>query len=147
MSAFSNDVDLLLWEPMLFRDYAYPSQTLCQGVDGVTSGTSFTSAGASFLSSAVKAGHVIYLYNSVIDSCYEVVEVLSDTELTVSVLRHKETDDPIPPPGGSNLQYRISTFDPQAEEIGNDLLQYFGIYPDGSDGRRRFPLPNRSVIY
>lgn len=127
MTTFSRDVDLLKWEPVLFRNLAFPSQMLCQGIDGVTSGTRFTSGSGAFVERGVKAGQVIYLYNSAIDSCYEITAVVSATELTVSVVRGNAEQEPIAVPGGSNLQYRISTFDPQAEEAGEEMLRYFGI--------------------
>jgi len=126
---FSNDIDLLKWEPVLFRELFLPSQTLCQGIDGVLSGTTFTSSGASFTSASVAAGNVIYLSSTAnsIDGCYEIVSVDSATQLTVSVVRQTSDDDAVAPPAGSNITYRISTFDPQAEEAAYSLLQYFGI--------------------
>lgn len=129
MVRFSNDVDLLKWEPVLFRDLALASQTLCTGSDGATSGTTFTSAGAAFTSSSIEAGQVIYLQDSTntIDGCYEIVSVDSATQLTLSVVRQNTVDSAIAPPGGSNLSYRISTFNPQTEEATYSLLQYFGI--------------------
>jgi hypothetical protein len=138
MIKFSNDVDLLKWEPVLFRDLALASQTLCQGSDGVLSGTTFTSSSASFTSSGVAAGHVIYLSNiasgGVTDGCYEVVSVDSATQLTVSVVRVTNADNPVAPPSGGSISYCISTFDPQAEEAAYSLLQYFGIGATDDEG-------------
>ena len=129
---FSNDVDLLKWEPVLFRELFLSSQTLCQGADGLLSGTTFTSGGASFSSAAAAAGNVIYLSSTAdsIDGCYEIVSVDSATQLTISVVRQRSDDDSVAPPGGSSIAYRISTFDPQAEEAAYSLLQYFGIGAD-----------------
>ena len=136
MSKFCNDVDLLKWEPVLFRDLAMVSQTLCQGTDGVTSGTTFTSAGASFINSGVAAGHVIYLRDSsnTIGGCYEIVSVDSATQLTISLVRQGTDDTALAVPDGGSLSYRISTFDPQAEEVSYSLLQYFGIGESGAEG-------------
>ena len=39
----------------------------------------------------------------------------------------------VAPPEGSNISYRISTFDPQAEEMAYSLLQYFGIKAVGEE--------------
>lgn len=131
MIRFSNDIDLLKWEPVLFGELALVSQTLCQGTDGVMSGTTFTSAGANFTGSSVAAGHVVNLRSSdlAIDGCYEVVSVDSATQLTVSVVRQTTADNAVAPPGGSVLTWRISTFDPQGEEVAYSLLEYFGINP------------------
>jgi hypothetical protein len=132
MAKFSNDVDLLKWEQVLFRELASASQTLVQGNDGALAGTTFTSAGASLVSAGVQAGHVIYLQGGVtLDGCFEVVSVDAETQLTVSVVRQQQEDAAITPPGGSAISYRISTFDPQAEEVGYSLLQYFGIKATG----------------
>lgn len=137
MTKFSNDIDLLKWEPVLFSELALVSQTLCQGTDGVVSGTTLTSAGADFTGSGVVAGQVVYLRSNdqSIDGCYEVVSVDSGTQLTVSVVRQTTADAAVAPPGGSALTWRISTFDPQAEEVAYSLLEYFGINPvSGGNG-------------
>jgi len=134
MAKFSRDVDLFKWEPVLFRELYLKSQTLCQGSDGQMSGTTFTSASGSFVNCAVAAGHVIYVRDgAAIDSGYEVVSVDSPTQLTVSVVRESAEDGPVAAPSGSDLEYRISTFDPQAEEAAYSLLQYFGIKLSGNE--------------
>ena len=131
---FSNDVDLLKWEPVLFRELALPGQMLCRGEDGVTSGSTFSSASGLFVDAGVTAGQVIWLQDveGVIDGCYEVVSVESNTGMTVSVVRTSSDDAAIAPPAATGISYRISTFDPQAEEAGFGLLQYFGLTSDAS---------------
>ncbi|MCK5270186.1 MAG: hypothetical protein KAJ46_05345 [Sedimentisphaerales bacterium] len=148
MITFSSDIDLLKWEPVLFRELALPSQTLCQGSDGVLSSTALTSSGASFVSSGVAAGHVIYLYNceSGPDGCYEIVSVDSATQLTVSVVRLSADDDAVAPPSGSEISYRVSTFDPQAEEAAYSLRQYFGIESDDSETEETSKVLNQRVL-
>ena len=129
MAQFSKDVDLLKWEPVLFTELALASQTLISGTNGSISGTTFESMGTSFDTSGVNAGHVIHLCNVAgdIDGCYEIVSVDSATQLTISVVRSGEDTTAIAPPTGTELSYRISTFDPQAQEAAESLLQYFGI--------------------
>ena len=138
MAQFSKDVDLLKREPVLFGELALASQRLCQGDDGVLSGTTLTSSSAAFDEAQVSVGHVIRLRtdDGEIDGCYEIVSVDSGTELTVSVVRQTSDDAAVAPPGGSGISYRVSTFDPQAEETAYSLLQYFGIDDDdaGSPG-------------
>ena len=148
MLKFSSDIDLLKWEPVLFRDLALPSQTLCQGSDGVLNDTTLTSSGASFISSGMAAGHVIYLYNSEggPDGCYEIVSVDSATQLTVSVVRMSADDDAVAPPSGSEISYRVSTFDPQAEEAAYSLRQYFGIESDDSETEETNKILNQRVL-
>ncbi|KPK76407.1 MAG: hypothetical protein AMJ79_06725 [Phycisphaerae bacterium SM23_30] len=134
MVRFSTDVDLLKWELVLFRELFLPSQTLCFGQDGVTSGTIFTSSSASFTDAGVAAGHVIYLNDGdSIDSCYEVVSKDTAMQLTLSIVRQRIDDAAVAPPEGSSISYRISTFDPQTEEVAYSLLQYFGIKTTDED--------------
>lgn len=135
MVKFSSDIDILKWEPILFLDLFYSSQMLCKGTDGVMSWTTFTSGDADFISSSIAAGHVIHVSDGTgeIDGCYEIVSVDSSTQLTVSVLRASSDAAAVAPPAGSSLNYRISTFDAQADEAAYSLLQYFGVSEDEAD--------------
>ncbi len=134
MVQFSQDVDILKWEPNLFCDLAWPSQTLCEGDDGELSGTTFTSSSGSFDSCGLSSGKVIYLNdNDGINGCYEIVSVDSATQLTVSVLRGDDEGDLIAPPSGSGIGYRVSTFDPQAQEVTYNILSYFDIKADETE--------------
>ena len=135
MVQFSQDVDILKWEPNLFCDLARPCQTLCEGDDGELSGTTFTSSIGAFDSCGLSSGKVIYLNdNEGINGCYEIVSVDSATQLTVSVLRGDDEGDLIAPPSGSGIGYRVSSFDPQAQEVAYNLLSYFGIKVTGETG-------------
>ena len=131
MIGFSNDADILKYEPMLFGELHLPWQVLAAGTDGTLSGTTFSAAGADFVSAQVLAGGVVYMRSGdgSLDGVYEIVSVDSATELTVSVIRPDSDDDPIAPPAGDDISYRISTFGPQASEAAFQLTEYFGIRP------------------
>jgi len=131
MISFSNDADILKYEPMLFGELHLPWQVLAAGTDGTLSGTTFSAAGADFVSAQVLAGGVVYMRSGdgSLDGVYEIVSVDSATELTVSVIRSDSDDDPISPPAGDDISYRISTFGPQASETAFQLTEYFGIRP------------------
>ena len=131
MVSFSNDIDILKYEPMLFGSLHLPWQVLISGNDGVLSGTTFTCAGADFESASVRAGGVIYLFsdNGDIDGGYEIVSVDSASQLTVSVVRADSEEDAIAVGEVAQISYRISTFRPQACEAGFMLTEYFGIRP------------------
>ena len=131
MIYFSNDVDILRHEPILFGELHLPSQVLITGTGGALSGTTFTASGADFTSAFVTAGGVIYLQSSdgALDGVYEIVSVNSATQLTVSVIRSDCDDDAIAPPAATNISYRVSTFEPQASEVSFRLTEYFGIKP------------------
>jgi hypothetical protein len=131
MASFSNDVDILKFEPMLFGHLHLPWQVLAEGSWGILNGTTFTAAGADFISAGVCAGGVIYLASEdkVLDGAFEIVSVDSATQLSVSVLRSDSQADAVAPPAASDVSYRISTFAPQANEVGFQLTEYFGIRP------------------
>lgn len=131
MVSFSNDADILKYEPVLFGELHLPWQVLTAGTDGVLSGTTFTASGADFTVAQVSAGSVGYLRSAdgSLDGVYEIVSVDSVTQLTVSVIRADSDDEPVAPPGASEVSYRISTFGPQAREASFQLTEYFGIKP------------------
>lgn len=128
---FSKDVDILKYEPALFRELHLPSQVPASGTGATLSGTTLTAAGADFVAAGIEAGGVVYLRSSdgVLDGTYEIVSVNSATQLTVSVLRADGTQVPVAPPTGGEVSYRISTLDPQAADAAFQLTEYFGIQP------------------
>lgn len=131
MVSFSSDADILKYEPVLFGELHLPWQVLASGTGGTLSGTSFTASGADFVSAQVSAGGVIYLQSAdgSLDGAYEIVSVDSATQLTVSVIRSDSADESIAPSPAADVSYRVSTFGPQANEIGFRLTEYFGIRP------------------
>ena len=135
MLVFSNDVDILRYEAVLFSDLHFGWQVLCEADGGSMSGTTFSKEGEDFVSLGVNAGSVIYLRSEdgTLDGAYEIVSVDSATELTVSVLRADEEDSAVGPGDASDVSYRVSTFAPQANEVAFELTQYFGIRPGNPD--------------
>ena len=131
MVTFSSDIDILKYEPALFGELHLPWQVLAKGTGATLSGTALLDAGADFSTSGVGAGDVIYLNSAdgELDGAYEIVSVDSATQLTVSVLRTDTSDDPVAPPEGTDVSYRVSTFAPQAGEAAFQLTEHFGIQP------------------
>lgn len=131
MVRFSSDVDILKYEPLLFGELHLPWQVMAAGSGAELDGTALTDGAADFTNSRIEAGDVVYLKSAdgALDGAYEIVSVDSVTELTVSVLRADVADDPVAPPQGSNVSYRISTFTPQATEAACELTEHFGIRP------------------
>ena len=131
MATFSNDVDVLKWEPVLFGELHLPSQVLAGGTGATINGPTLTAVGADFVGAGIGAGGVICLRSAdgTLDGAYEIVSVDSATELTVSVVRADTADPTITPPPGSDITYRVSTFAPQATEVAFELTQCFGIQP------------------
>lgn len=131
MANFSNDTDILKYEPVLFGELHLSNQVIAAGTDGALSGTAFTASGADFINAGVSAGGVIYLQSpdGALDGAYEIVSVDLATQLTISVLRSEPDDEPIAPPASTDISYRISTFGPQANDAAFQLTEYFGIKP------------------
>ena len=131
MVTFSNDADILKYEPILFGELHLPWQVLATGTGANLSGTTLTASGADFIAVQVQAGGVVYLQSAdgSLDGGYEIVSVDSATQLSISVVRADSTDTAVPPPAATNISYRISTFGPQTAEVGFQLTEYFGIRP------------------
>ena len=131
MVSFSSDVDILKYEPILFGELHLSGQVLAAGTGGTLSGTTFTASGADFVSAQVSAGGVVYLQTAdgSLDGAYEIVSVDSATQLSVSVIRSDSDDVAVAPPAATGISYRVSTFGPQASEVGFRLTEHFGIRP------------------
>ncbi len=131
MTRFSNDVDILKCEPVLFGEMHLPGQVLASGTGAALSGTTLTAAGADFGAACVEVGGVIHLQSAddSLDGAYEIVSVNSATELTISVIRSEAAAPAVAPPAAQDVSYRVSTFAPQAEDVAFELTQCFGIQP------------------
>jgi hypothetical protein len=131
MVTFSNDVDVLKYEPALFGELHLPWQVRAQGTGATLNGTTLTAPGADFTAAGIAAGGVIYLQSTdgALDGAYELVSIDSATQLTVSVLRSEASDAALAPRPASDISYRVSTFGPQAGEVAFQLTEYFGIQP------------------
>jgi hypothetical protein len=64
MVNFSNDVDILKYEPLLFGELHLPWQVLAAGSSGSLIGTTFAASGADFVGALSTTGHVIYLQSA-----------------------------------------------------------------------------------
>lgn len=131
MVTFSNDADILKYEPILFGELHLPWQVLAAGTGASLSGTTLTASGADFIAAQTQAGGVVYLQSTdgSLDGAYEIVSVDSSTQLSISVVRAESTETAVSPPAATDIFYRISTFGPQAAEVGFQLTEYFGIKP------------------
>lgn len=123
---FSTDRDLLAYEPTLFHDLPWAGQQRVHVTDASTTGTTLTSQSADFVSAAVGVGDVVLIG----DQAHEVISRDSATQLTVSLMRARLTDDPIPPNGGSDQTAVVRTFEPQAALVHDQLLHMLGFEPD-----------------
>jgi hypothetical protein len=133
MSPFCTDTDLLHWEPALLRSALFVSQTLMSG-SGDLSGTTFTVATGSFMSSHIEANQAIVL-DGTINGSFPIVSVDSATQLTLSVLYDQlldENPEPSPIASATGVPFTIRTFWPQRQVISEMLVQAVGLDPDDS---------------
>ena len=134
MSVFSKDSDILRYEPVLFSELYFRSQVLIKGSGAAISDGHLSSDSASFLSSGVSGGGVVYVSSdSGVDNLYEIVSVDSETQLSLSVVRSGSDESSVLPADATDLFYRVSTFEPQAAAVFLELTEYFGLRPGRSD--------------
>jgi len=81
MTTFCTDIDLLHWEPNIFRDAAFASQMLLSGSADLA-GTTLTIASGSLIDSHVPADSVVVLGGTIAGS-YPIVSVDSATTCTI----------------------------------------------------------------
>jgi len=133
MARFSDDVDILKYEPVLFGELAMLGQVLCSGTGGDLSGVTLSDSEADFSAAPIEAGMVIYISGEGKSGVYEIVSVESATELSVSVLRLDSQSQAVMDMQGSDMTYRICSYRVQAEQVGYELTEYFGIQPGRAD--------------
>ena len=132
MTTFATDTDLLHYEPNLFRDAAFASQTLIAGT-GDLAGSVFSISAGSFNAAHVTPDQVIVLTGATSGS-YPIVSVDSATQLTLSVLYdglYPTSGDPVPSPPGtaSGLAYVVRTFWPQRRIVSELIVSACGLDP------------------
>ena len=135
--AFATDRDLLVLEPLLFRDVGWSAQTLIDVADVTVTGAVAQSLSSGFSVAGVKAGMVAVLDGAPV----EVLEVTSPTTLTVSRLRPVGDETAIPPRAGTGLSMVIATFGPQLELVHAQTLRSLGIEPSDASA-----VPSESDI-
>jgi len=129
---FCTDLDLLHWEPNIFRDAAFASQTLLTGSASLA-GTTLTIASGSLTAAHATADSVVVLAGSIAGS-FPIVSVDSATVCTISVMYEQlfpDDGDPVPSPvgTGTGLTFTIRTFWPQRSIVSELLKQTAGIEP------------------
>lgn len=135
MNGFSNDVDILKYEPILFGDLRFAGQVVVSGAGAIISNSTLNVANANFINAQILSGMVCYLQSSdgLIDGAYEIILVDSATQVKISVLRQDNQSDIIPVADNNELKYWICTYRPQSNELLFQISQHFGLRPGVSD--------------
>ena len=124
---FSTDRDLLAHEPTLFADVAWVSQRRLRVDDAMITDTTLTSSAANFIKAGVEAGSVVLIDQTP----HEVVARVDAHTLTISLIRGRVTDAPLPGVEGGPFELTVRTFQPQAAAVHDGLLRLVGIHPPG----------------
>lgn len=129
---FCEDLDLLPWEPSLFLESAFAHQHLLQKAAATLAGTALVTADP--LLAHVQPGMVaiVTVADDSLTQLLEVVAVADSTHATVSALRGRAAEAPLPPLAGGNVQVSVLTFRPQIAAVGDELLALLGISSDRS---------------
>ncbi|MDX2131609.1 MAG: hypothetical protein SFY69_06130 [Planctomycetota bacterium] len=124
---YAKDRDLLIMEPLLFRDLGWAGQTLVSGVASI-SGTSLELLGDRGLDTqGVGAGYVV----TVDGVSSEIVSLLGATEAVVSVPRASTADPAAAPTPASDRPGYVCTFRPQIAWAHRSVLRLAGVHAAG----------------
>ncbi|MDD4889771.1 MAG: hypothetical protein PHU85_07545 [Phycisphaerae bacterium] len=129
---FSLDRDLLVFEPRLFAELAWPGQILAAGGEGSLDGVTFTDDAIDFAAAGLAPGMVLTVQppDNAPPVALEIVSVDSDSQLTVSTLRADTAADAAAPAlAGDNLDWHVISFAAQAQAVALEMLAHFGLSP------------------
>ena len=138
---FASDRDLLMYEPRLFLDTVWVGQRIVSATGVVVSGVLVVS-GAMFTSIGIEAGHVVNYK----DASYEVVQVLTDTQLGLSIPRASIDDPVILAPDSASTTVRIHTFRHQLLIVHEQILRMIGIEPEIEPGSGEMVVTESSIV-
>lgn len=117
MSNFSNDADLLAYEPHVFTDLPFASQRRLRVTDAAVDGTTVTSETGGF--TTVAAGQVV-----VIEAlAYAIASITDDNTLELAAA-------PVELSTTTGLTLTVPTLAPQAALVHDELLRAIGIDVD-----------------
>ncbi len=123
---FASDRDLLVFEPALLRDVGWAGQRVLSGT-GTVGGSTLSIGTGSLVDAGVDRGSVV-LFDGL---ALEVIERLSATDATVSLMRSSADGAVLVPPGGVGRPVAAYSFGPQIEIVHRQVLAMIGLDADG----------------
>lgn len=135
MKSFSKDIDLLIYEPSIFLDARFDHYKLTSGTGASLTDGILTCSGEDFQNLNIEPGYVVNLSTDADPKGFpaEIIEVISKTQLRVSMIRESAMSSQIMPKNASSLNFRIVSFSALAFEVMISLTRYFGIKPGNSN--------------
>jgi hypothetical protein len=146
MTPFCTDIDLLHWEPNIFRDASFASQALTSGTANLA-GTALTISSGSFVESHIEPDQVVVLSGAFAGS-FPVFSVDSATALTISVLYDNlfnDSPEATPVATATGVAFVIRTFWPQRYVVSEILQQACGLIP-GDPRTANATIMNSAVL-
>lgn len=134
---FCNDVDLLYWEPDLFKEAAFASQLLFSGTGDLTNGTILVTAGGTLTSHKIAAGQVV-IAGAPVNGCLAITGKLGEVYLLVSAIHANlfpdsgPAPDAVTAPDASAIAFTIRTFYPQRQIVSDLLMSAIGVEVDSA---------------
>lgn len=125
---FTSDRDLLTLEPGLFRDASWVGQQLARGEARITSGHALFTAGGINRDAALP-GMVLVIGRIPL----EIISVIDDTEVEVSLLRTDVAAPVIVPTDMTAAPALCTTFQPQIALAHRQILAMLGLAPSGAE--------------
>lgn len=124
---FAFDRDLLVMEPLLWQEVAWVGQVRARTTGSVLSGT-LTTSSINLAALGVETGHI-----AIVDGVpMEILQRLSNTTATVSLVRATTSMPPITPANVASASVVFSTFTPQLAVAHAQILRLAGIEPVGA---------------
>jgi hypothetical protein len=124
---FCNDVDLMAWEPAIFFESAFAHQALVKAAVGTLTGTALTVPAASLGNVAPGMVAAVETADGSLTQLLEVVAVTDASHATLSALRGRGSEAPLPPLAGGSVKVTVVSFRPQIAAVGDGLLAMIGV--------------------
>jgi len=125
---FCQDRDILCVEPVVYQGQAIPPIVQpASGTDGVISAGTFTSPSADFVGAGVRAGMVLCTTSTIISegSVWEIVDVVSATQLAISSLRASADGPVISAGNATGPKYYVRTLMAAIEQVSSEISERF----------------------
>ncbi len=127
---FADDIDLLPWEPSVFLETAFAHQALLKDSPGTLTTTGLVMNSAVLADILPGMVGAITLADDSLTQLLEFTAIADTTHATVSALRGRASESPLPPLVGGAVKVTVISFRPQIAVIGDELLALVGIASD-----------------
>jgi hypothetical protein len=139
---FCDDVDLMVWEPGIFSAGgadAFAHQALLKNAAATLTGTALTTE--TDLLGALAPGMVLLAEGGGVSQLLEVTAVADARHATVSALRGRADETPLPGLVSGSVTVTLVSFRPQIAAVGDELLALVGVISNRGDAGETVAQP------